>query len=156
VISCILHVDHDENSEPWPIFIEDFQGNTNEVVLESGDMLFYESAKCLHGRPRPFNGEWYSSLFVHYYPKIGWNPEERGEEPHIAVPPHWQEQRNGKAKLNKLKMVGVSFTEPNCPDMWCNTLESVKWSGPAEDGKIISTGSSRDFSVEDLHDELYR
>ena len=71
IISCILHVDHDDDpeSEPWPIVIEDFQGNTNEVVLESGDMLFYESSKCLHGRPTRFKGKWYSSIFVHYYPK---------------------------------------------------------------------------------------
>uniref|UniRef100_A0A7S4MID0 Fe2OG dioxygenase domain-containing protein n=2 Tax=Odontella aurita TaxID=265563 RepID=A0A7S4MID0_9STRA len=68
IISCILHIDHSEDSEPWPIFIEDFKGNTNEVVLESGDMLFYESSKCLHGRPRNFTGSWYSSIFVHYHP----------------------------------------------------------------------------------------
>ena len=23
----------------------------------------------MHGRPRPFDGEWYSSLFVHYRPR---------------------------------------------------------------------------------------
>ena len=68
IISCILHVDHSEDSEPWPIVIEDFQGNTNEVILKSGDMLFYESSKCIHGRPRNFTGSWYSSLFVHYHP----------------------------------------------------------------------------------------
>ena len=39
------------------------------VVLEKGEMLFYESAKCLHGRPHPFVGEWYSSIFIHYVPK---------------------------------------------------------------------------------------
>jgi len=74
IISCILHVDHDDDpeSEPWPIIIEDFQGNTNEVVLESGDMLFYESSKCLHGRPKKFKGKWYSSIFVHYYPAENW------------------------------------------------------------------------------------
>jgi len=74
IISCILHVDHDDDpeSEPWPIVIEDFQGNTNEVVLESGDMLFYESSKLLHGRPRRFKGKWYSSIFVHYHPP-DWN-----------------------------------------------------------------------------------
>jgi hypothetical protein len=79
IISCILHVDHDDDpeSEPWPIMIEDFQGNTNEVVLESGDMLFYESSKCLHGRPKKFKGKWYSSIFVHYYPANNWNVSER-------------------------------------------------------------------------------
>jgi hypothetical protein len=41
-----------------PIFIEDFQGNNkNEVYLTSGDMLFYESSKCIHGRLRRFNGK---------------------------------------------------------------------------------------------------
>jgi len=29
-----------------------------QVPLEEGEMLFYESAKCLHGRPRPFRGQW--------------------------------------------------------------------------------------------------
>ncbi len=74
IISSILHVDHDNDpdSEPWPIVIEDFQGNTNEVYLESGDMLFYESSKCVHGRPRRFTGKWYSSIFLHYYP-ADWN-----------------------------------------------------------------------------------
>jgi hypothetical protein len=78
IISCILHVDHDDDpeSEPWPIVIEDFQGNTNEVHLESGDMLFYESSKALHGRPRAFKGKWYSSLFVHYYPQ-DWDVSRR-------------------------------------------------------------------------------
>ena len=64
IISCILHIDHSEDSEDWPILIEDFQGNTNEVILTSGDMLFYESSKCLHGRPHTFKGSWYSSIFV--------------------------------------------------------------------------------------------
>jgi len=64
IISTILHVDHDPWGDPWPLVIEDFQGNTHEVTLESGDMLLYESSKCLHGRPRKFNGSWYTSLFL--------------------------------------------------------------------------------------------
>ena len=60
VISFILHIDSSEDAEPWPILIEDLQGNTHEVILTSGDILFYESSKCFHGRPRKFNGTWYS------------------------------------------------------------------------------------------------
>ncbi len=60
VISFILHIDSSEDSEPWPILIEDLQGNTHEVILTSGDILFYESSKCFHGRPRKFHGTWYS------------------------------------------------------------------------------------------------
>jgi hypothetical protein len=50
VISSIVHVIHDEDSEPWPIEIEDHDGNLHAHNLEAGQMLFYESAACLHGR----------------------------------------------------------------------------------------------------------
>ena len=31
-------------------------------------MLFYESAKCLHGRMGEFHGKYYGSVFMHYQP----------------------------------------------------------------------------------------
>jgi hypothetical protein len=31
-------------------------------------MMFYESAKCLHGRMRQLKGKYYGSLFIHYQP----------------------------------------------------------------------------------------
>ena len=31
-------------------------------------MLFYESAKCLHGRRSTLKGSYYGSIFVHYQP----------------------------------------------------------------------------------------
>ena len=46
-------------------FVHHFEKSVN---LEPGDMLFYESAKCMHGRPRPFKGKYYSSIFIHYLP----------------------------------------------------------------------------------------
>ena len=36
IISSILHVGHSEDMESWPIVIEDFHGNTNEVHLQAG------------------------------------------------------------------------------------------------------------------------
>jgi len=140
IISCILHVDHSEDSEPWPIVIEDFQGNTNEVVLESGDMLFYESSKCIHGRPRAFNGSWYSSIFVHYYP-TDWDRYNRHLESHYAVPKHWHRQLPPQEGLEDLVMVGTSMKEPGCKDLWCSLENSVKWRGPAPDGgSVVTTG----------------
>lgn len=153
IISSILHVGHDEDSEPWPLFIEDFQGNTNEVVLESGDMLFYESAKCIHGRPRPFNGTWYSSIFVHYYPKENWDKDSRVVESHYAVPPIWKEPTPTDPDLDLMEVDGTSFTEPNCPYGWCESVNTVKWFGPAKEGVVITTGYKDDVddkSVEEL------
>ena len=63
-----MQVDHSDDSEPWPLVIEGFDGVTKEVVLQKGEMLFYESAKCLHGRPQLLNGDYYSNVFIHYKP----------------------------------------------------------------------------------------
>lgn len=138
IISCILHVDHSEDSEDWPIVIEDFQGNVNEVVLESGDMLFYESSKCVHGRPKRFQGSWYSSIFVHYYP-VGWDTKNRDLEVHYAVPPDWSDNYESEG-LEDLVMVGTSFKEPGCEHVWCSLKDSVKWKGPAIEGELITNG----------------
>ena len=183
VISCILHIDHSEDSEPWPIVIEDFQGNTNEVILENGDMLFYEvrvisnwsffkftliavlwltalnpsfinqSSKCFHGRPKPFKGSWYSSIFVHYYPKFDWVGPDRNKETHYAIPKHWGERPADTYadNLEDLVMVGTSMKEPKCEDVWCGLKDSVKWYGPAIEGEIITTGwTAKDEEEEEL------
>ena len=52
VISFILHIDSSEDADPWPILIEDLQGNTHEVVLTSGDILFYEVRLYFGGEQR--------------------------------------------------------------------------------------------------------
>jgi hypothetical protein len=141
VISCILHIDHSEDSEPWPIVIEDFQGNTNEVILEAGDMLFYESSKCFHGRPHTFKGSWYSSIFVHYYPSHDWDGDKNLES-HYAVPGNWNEipEDDPNDGLEELEVVGTSLKEPSCENVWCGLQNSVKWQGPAEEGEVITTG----------------
>jgi len=66
IISFILHIASSDDAEPWPLVIEDYHGNTHEVVLTSGDLLFYESSKLLHGRPHTFQGSWYTSIFAHF------------------------------------------------------------------------------------------
>ena len=45
VISCIYHIASSEDSEPWPIVIEGYDGTTNSVILKPGDVLLYESSK---------------------------------------------------------------------------------------------------------------
>ena len=36
--------------------------------MQEGDIVYYESAKCLHGRMRPLRGSFYVNLFAHYRP----------------------------------------------------------------------------------------
>jgi len=117
VVSAILHVDHDDDARPWPLVIEGFDGRTAEVVLEKGEMLFYESAKCLHGRPRPFVGDWYSSIFIHYVPR-DWGLS--GADAAYAVPPDWgRAPAPSDGSFTPLRLVGTGLYEPECADAWC-------------------------------------
>ena len=151
IISFILHIDSSDDAEPWPIFIEDFAGRTHEVILTPGDILFYESSKCFHGRPRVLNGSWYSSIFVHFYPKHGWYETNHLLESHYAVPPEWAREPEGKETVNRLEMVGTSMKEPDCVDDWCRTQNSVKWSGPGEEGYWIDPF----FQKHEFHPKRY-
>ena len=66
-ISSTLCVAHYLNT-PWPLYIEDIDGHPHEISMEPGDMVFYEGAKLMHGRPYPLDGRFYAGIFVHYTP----------------------------------------------------------------------------------------
>jgi len=148
IVSAILHVDHDENSEPWPIVIEDYYGNLNEVILEKGDVLLYESSKCWHGRPRRFVGEWYTSLFIHFYPS-DWGRTYDDLEVHYRIPPGWNHVLPKKEGLEALVMAETSAYEPDCVDTWCALNDTIKWDVRGEFGKHLSgDGVVRDLEFE--------
>eukprot|EP00984_Skeletonema_dohrnii_P024995 scaffold14144_cov91-Skeletonema_dohrnii-CCMP3373.AAC.9 len=148
VISGIYHVGRSEDAEPWPIVIEDFHGNTNQVYLTPGDILFYESSKCNHGRPQTFYGGYYASLFMHYAPA---SPDFDGKallhERDLAVPPHWHVDFPPQDGLDEFEMVGTSFKEPKCKNLLCalddtseQSKNTVNWYGPAPKGMIVTNG----------------
>eukprot|EP00349_Pseudokeronopsis_sp_Brazil_P008572 CAMPEP_0202963618 /NCGR_PEP_ID=MMETSP1396-20130829/7635_1 /ASSEMBLY_ACC=CAM_ASM_000872 /TAXON_ID= /ORGANISM="Pseudokeronopsis sp., Strain Brazil" /LENGTH=313 /DNA_ID=CAMNT_0049684997 /DNA_START=230 /DNA_END=1171 /DNA_ORIENTATION=+ len=93
VISSIVHIGHEyfDDNEPWPIEIEDHDGVRHAVNLEPGEMLFYESASCLHGRRQVLKGKYYASIFVHFQPvDINyWNFHI--DDVINNVPPFWRE-----------------------------------------------------------------
>ncbi|KAJ1446666.1 hypothetical protein M885DRAFT_545600 [Pelagophyceae sp. CCMP2097] len=125
VISSIVHVNRKTN-EPWPIVIEGFDGKSHEVDLQPGEMLLYESAKCVHGRPRPLNGEWYTSLFIHYKP-VDWHlttaAAKEIAEPRLPL------QKPPDGKFDQLRLRGTGYYEPGCAHGWCD-LAAV-WPPPA-------------------------
>lgn len=142
VISFILHIDSSDDAEPWPILIEDLHGTTHEVTLTSGDILFYESSKCFHGRPRPFNGSWYTSIFVHYVPTFGYTENFDKMAKIDRIPPIWEHDPTTQHET-PLKMHGTAMEEPMCPNYWCNTKNSKKWSGPGEEGYVLNPDGSK-------------
>lgn len=67
IISSTICVSRDTD-EPWPLCIEDSAGKRHDVVLEPGEMLFYEGARLRHGRPYPLCGASYAGIYLHYRP----------------------------------------------------------------------------------------
>ena len=130
--------------------IEDYEGKTNSVVLESGDMLLYESAKNFHGRPTYFNGTWYTSLFVHFRPKDPeWESRNHDLDSHFAVPPTWRTTQ--PSEHPRVIVYGTSMMMPDCTDSWCPLANAIQHHGPGEYGEVLTGGGKR-YSLE-LEDE---
>lgn len=70
-LSAIVQVSQESIAEPWPISIHDHDGTPHNLILQPGEMVLYESARLVHGRPQPLNGSSFSNVFVHYRP-VGW------------------------------------------------------------------------------------
>lgn len=66
--SLIINVDQQDMREDWPVEIYDFAGRLHEISMAPGEIIYYESARCLHGRMRPLRGAHYSNIFAHYRP----------------------------------------------------------------------------------------
>lgn len=109
VISAIVHIAHeyDNDDEIWPLEIEDHNGKLHSVEMDAGDLVYYESAKCLHGRMTEFKGKYYGSIFVHYQPVDlnVWNYQV--DDVINAVPPHW---KDGVVEAKGSRWAGQAIT----------------------------------------------
>ena len=67
IISAIINIDQ-EVSKDWPLVIEDHFFRKHEITLRPGEVIYYESAKLLHGRPQPLEGKLFANVFCHFMP----------------------------------------------------------------------------------------
>ena len=74
VVAVIINIAQLGLTSPWPLVIEDHNGTEHALEMKAGEMLLYESARLVHGRPTPLDGAAYTNLFVHFKPKAGWDP----------------------------------------------------------------------------------
>jgi len=85
--SLIVNIAQYAMDAPWPLQIADLDDDDamTNVTMAPGEILFYESARCLHGRTAPLEGGAFVSLFAHYRPKRDptWykRPNPPGESP---------------------------------------------------------------------------
>jgi len=66
--SLIVNVAQSNIREPWTVEIYDHADRLHEIEMSPGDIVYYESARCLHGRMKPLRGDYYVNLFTHYRP----------------------------------------------------------------------------------------
>ena len=50
----------------WPLVIEDHHYRKHKINLSQGEVIFYEGARLLHGRPQPLQGTEYANIFCHF------------------------------------------------------------------------------------------
>lgn len=68
VVSAILQIDQDVDDD-WPLeVIRMDTGEKVRIAMEPGDMVFYESARLIHGRPSAVKGKFYANAFLHFRP----------------------------------------------------------------------------------------
>jgi hypothetical protein len=72
VSSGIVNVAQDVD-EPWPLEVYDRNGHAQNITMEPGDMILYESHSLIHGRPFPLKGRFYANIFIHFEPFDGWD-----------------------------------------------------------------------------------
>mmetsp|Transcript_12228 Transcript_12228/g.24398 ORF Transcript_12228/g.24398 Transcript_12228/m.24398 type:complete len:549 (-) Transcript_12228:284-1930(-) len=83
-------------TRPWTVEVHDHADRLHEVVMSPGDVVYYESAACLHARNTPLAGGKYVNLFAHYRP-VG--------------DPDWYKKPNPPGTPEKLMDVGNCWLE---------------------------------------------
>lgn len=67
-VSLIVNIAQGNLTQPWTVEVYDHADRLHEVVMQPGDIVYYESAKALHGRNTPLAGGYYANIFTHYRP----------------------------------------------------------------------------------------
>lgn len=67
VSSAIINVAQDVD-EPWPLEVIGHDGKAENVTMEPGDMVLYESHSVIHGRPFELKGRFFANIFIHFEP----------------------------------------------------------------------------------------
>eukprot|EP00904_Undaria_pinnatifida_P011948 jgi/Undpi1/7884/HiC_scaffold_24.g10356.m1 len=77
VISAIINVAQEGVDTDWPLYVRGHDGVAKNITMEPGEIILYESASVIHGRPTAFQGESYANIFVHYSPVEGYTVTNR-------------------------------------------------------------------------------
>ena len=147
--------------EPWTVEIYDFAGRLHEIEMQPGDIVYYESAKCLHGRMRPLRGARYSNIFVHYRP-TGDPMWYTRENPAGAVEPllHAPADDQPEPEAPHLSSYRPRLSRPNdLMDYWVHVSPPPPTSvaaaaAAASDIAQISDTNSAEMNIDSIRNDL--
>jgi len=139
-VSLIVNIAQGNMTEPWPVEVHDHAYRLHEVLMQPGDIVYYESAKALHGRNRPLKGDnaYYVNLFTHYRP-VG-DPRWM-EKPNTPGTPEPLIEVEGECRLEE-----VSTAE--LPGKKLGIVQAVK----CDDERLGDTVSPALFTAGNGHD----
>jgi hypothetical protein len=140
-VSLIVNIAQGNLTDPWPIEVYDHADRLHEVPMQPGDIVYYESAKCLHGRNRPLTGEgaFYVNLFTHYRP-VG--DDKWFMKPNHAGTPDAVLQADGSCYMQATEMTRTSAGQ-------LGMVQTVQCDDPRL-GQYISPGLFTAKSGDDL------
>lgn len=76
VISVVINVGQDVVDD-WPLQVIGHDGTAVNITIAPGEMVIYEGASLIHGRPYPLLGQTYSELHLHFEP-VGYSQRQMG------------------------------------------------------------------------------
>ncbi|GMI38985.1 hypothetical protein TeGR_g6460 [Tetraparma gracilis] len=106
VTSAIIQVAQSVR-EDWALEVYDHDGNAHNITMEPGDLVLYESHSIIHGRPFPFEGDYYANIFVHFEP----TGHSKRHEAKIAAEKAERGRRGAEEEYRNAKNVGVTGHE---------------------------------------------
>jgi hypothetical protein len=143
--SIIVNVAQMGVEEPWPLEIFDHSDRLHEVVMAEGDILYYESARNVHARTHPFQGEKFANIFAHYRPLVpltsaGDDSWFARRNPFGTHPPLRNLQESGKEN-DRLRRLPPNSTEVVAEDLWLNSAVVLRSERDLLDQWRDNTGS---------------
>jgi hypothetical protein len=117
-VSLIVNVAQGGLEEPWPVEVYDHGGRLHEIVMEPGDVVYYESAKNLHGRNRPLEGKdaYYVNMFTHYRPVAEGDDWWKNAEAQPRSPPVIDAVGECRLDTDTLTTLGEQLGAVQCDD----------------------------------------
>jgi len=157
--SLIVNIAQEDVVKPWTVEVYDHADRLHEVVMEPGDIVYYESAKCLHSRNTPLESGTYINLFTHYRPVD--DPEWYRRANPEGTPSQLLDVGNCKltGKIDQYSQGAVTCDKsaigPHLsPTMFKanNSADLFQWwkrVGPEDDGTVLDTSDADDDYVQE-------